>query len=83
MTVDTEFKIGKWFSGPIFPAWINAPSTLQSAHNFHGKNVVACHLKEGGFRIIYSENGKPVSAILTEDAPLVEGWKENSEIMKP
>lgn len=69
-----EFRCG-YFSGPIFPAWIDAPSTLQPAHRYHGLEVVACHLKEGGYRVV--PRNKPVSFELPEGTHLVGGWKED------
>lgn len=72
---DIEFRCG-YFSGPIFPAWIDAPSTLQPAHKYHGLEVVACHLKEGGYRVV--PRNEPVSFELPEGTHLVGGWKEKA-----
>lgn len=72
---DIEFRCG-YFSGPIFPAWIDAPSTLQPAHKYHGLEVAACHLKGGGYRVV--PRNEPVSFELPEGTHLVGGWKEKA-----
>ena len=78
--IDEEYKIGKWFTG-LIPCWINAPSTLQSEHSNHGKNVVAIHLKEGGYRCCCIDDKKPRVFNVAENTPFVEGWhnRESSE----
>lgn len=71
--IDEKYKIGKWFTG-LIPCWVNAPSTQQPAHDFHGKNIIAIHLKDGGYRCCCIDDKKPVTFTLTEGTPLVEGW---------
>lgn len=77
--VDEGYKIGKWFTG-LIPCWIDAPSTLQAAHDHHGKNIVAIHLKNGGYRCCCVDDKEPTTFSLAENTPLVEGWhnRENS-----
>ena len=70
---DEEYKIGKWFTG-LIPCWINAPSTLQPEHRNHGKNVVAVHLKGGGYRCCCVDDKKPITFSVAENTPFVEGW---------
>lgn len=72
-TIDEEYKIGKWFTG-LIPCWINAPSTLQPAHSYHGKNVIAIHLKGGGYKCCCIDDIKPVVFTLAENTRLEEGW---------
>ena len=74
-----EFRCG-FFSGPIFPAWIDAPSGLQPAHKYHGLEVIACHLKGGGYRVV--PRNKPISFELPESTHLVGGWKDQPEDSK-
>lgn len=71
--IDEEYKIGKWFTG-LIPCWINAPSTLQPEHSNHGKNVVAVHLKGGGYRCCCVDDKKPITFSVAENTPFVEGW---------
>lgn len=77
--IDKEYKIGKWFTG-LIPCWIDAPSTLQAAHNHHGENIVAIHLKDGGYRCCCIDDKEPITFSLAENTPLVEGWhnRENN-----
>lgn len=71
--IDEKHKIGKWFMG-LIPCWVDAPSTLQAAHDHHGKNIVAIHLKNGGYRCCCVDDKKPTTFSLAENTPLVEGW---------
>lgn len=73
LEIDKEHKIGKWFTG-LIPCWIDAPSTLQAAHDHHGKNIVAIHLKNGGYRCCCVDDKEPSTFSLAEGTPLVEGW---------
>ena len=73
--IDEEHKVGKWFTG-LIPCWIDAPSTLQPAHRYHGKNVIAIHLKDGGYRCCCVDDKKPITFRVAEDTHLVEGWKD-------
>lgn len=75
--IDEKYKVGKYFTG-LIPCWVNAPSTLQPAHNYHGKNIVAIHLKDGGYRCCCIDDKKPVTFSLPENTPLIEGWKRKS-----
>lgn len=75
--IDEKHKVGKYFTG-LIPCWVNAPSTLQPAHNYHGKNIIAIHLKDGGYRCCCIDDKKPVTFSLPENTPLVEGWKRKS-----
>ena len=73
--IDENFKAGKTFTG-LVPAWIDAPSTRQPAHRYHGMNVVAVRYKDGGYRCCGLFDGKPVTFDLPEDTHLVEGWND-------
>lgn len=73
LEIDKEHKIGKWFTG-LIPCWIDAPSTLQAAHDHHGKNIVAIHLKDGGYRCCCVDDKEPITFSLPENVSLVEGW---------
>lgn len=75
--IDEKHKVGKYFTG-LIPCWVNAPSTLQPAHNYHGKNLVAIHLKDGGYRCCCIDDNKPITFTLPENTQLVEGWKRKS-----
>ena len=66
---------GRTFSG-LIPCWVNAPSTLQPAHKYHGKNLIVMHENNGGFRCCCIDNEKPVTFHLPEDTYLVEGWNK-------
>lgn len=79
LEIDEKFKVGVWFTG-LIPCWIDAPSTLHAAHSRHGKNIVAIHLKEGGYRCCCVDDKNPSTFSLAENTPLVEGWhnRENS-----
>lgn len=76
--VDEKYKIGKWFTG-LIPCWVDAPSTLQAAHNHHGENIVAIHLKEGGYRCCCVDDKNPSTFSLAEGTSLVEGWHNRKE----
>lgn len=71
--IDEKYKIGKWFTG-LIPCWVDAPSTLQAAHNHHGENIVAIHLKDGGYRCCCVDDKEPITFSLAENTSLVEGW---------
>lgn len=73
LEIDESYKIGKWFTG-LIPCWVDAPSTLQAAHDHHGKNIVAIHLKNGGYRCCCVDDKEPITFSLAEGTPLVEGW---------
>ena len=75
--IDEKHKVGKYFTG-LIPCWVDAPSTLQPAHNYHGKNIVAIHLKDGGYRCCCIDDKKPVTFSLPENTSLVEGWRRKS-----
>lgn len=66
---------GKTFSG-LIPCWVNAPSELQPAHKYHGKNVVIMHENNGGFRCVCIDDKEPVTFHLPENTLFVEGWKK-------
>ena len=70
---DEEYSFSGKFSG-LCPAWINAPSTLQPAHKYHGKNVVAIHEKTGGFRCCCIDDEVPSTFHVPENTELVPGW---------
>lgn len=72
-----NYTIGKTFKG-LIPCWINAPSELQSAHQYHGKNVVVMHENNGGFRCVCIDDEKPVTFHLPDDVLLVEGWRKRN-----
>ncbi len=77
-TVDEEYTFSKTFTG-LCPAWINAPSTLQPAHKWHGKNVVAIHEKNGGFRCCCIDEEKPSTFSVPENTDIVPGWKKREK----
>lgn len=77
--IDEKHKIGKWFTG-LIPCWIDAPSTLQASHSHHGKNIVAIHLKDGGYRCCCIDDKEPMTFSLPENTPLVEGWHRESAV---
>ncbi len=66
---------GKTFSG-LIPCWVNAPSTLQPAHKYHGKNVVIMHENNGGFRCCCIDDEKATTFHLPENTLFVEGWRK-------
>ena len=72
--IDGEYTNGG-FTG-LLPAWIDAPSTLQPAHKWHGRNVVAVHEKNGGFRCCLIDEKVPFTFHLPENTGLVSGWKK-------
>ena len=71
--IDENYKAGNCFSG-LIPCWVDAPSTLQFGHAYHGKNVVAIHYKNGGYRCCCVDDEKPITFNLPEGTHLVEGW---------
>lgn len=71
--IDEKHKIDKWFTG-LIPCWVDAPSTLQAAHNHHGEDIVAIHLKDGGYRCCCIDDKEPMTFSLPENVSLVEGW---------
>ena len=74
-TEDYMLPGGKTFSG-LIPCWINAPSELQPAHKYHGKNVVVMHENNGGFRCCFIDDEKATTIHLPEDTLFVEGWRK-------
>lgn len=72
--IDEDYVLGKCFTG-LIPCWIDAPSTLQPAYKYHGKNIVAVHLKGGGYRCCIIDDITPSTFYLPENTHLVEGWK--------
>lgn len=75
MEIDSDYMVGRTFSG-LIPCWVNAPSTLQAAHRYHGKNVVAVHEKSGGFCCCFIDDDRPRTIHLPENTCLVEGWRK-------
>ena len=73
--IDEDWQVGKWFTG-LIPCRVDAPSTLQPAHEYHGKNVVAIHLKNGGYRCCCIDDEKPKTFFLPEGTYFMEGWKK-------
>ena len=78
LEIDEKHKVGIWFTG-LIPCWVDAPSTLQAAHNHHGENIVAIHLKEGGYRCCCVDSKNPSTFSLAEGTSLVEGWHNKKE----
>ena len=72
-----DYMIGSYFKG-LIPCWVNAPSTFQPAHKYHGKNLVVMHENAGGFRCCCVDDETPRTFHIPEDTFLVEGWKDNS-----
>ena len=70
-----DYTIGKTFKG-LIPCWVNAPSELQPAHKYHGKNAVIMHENNGGFRCCFIDDKKPVTVHLPEDTLFAEGWRK-------
>lgn len=71
---DGDYNFSNKFTG-LCPCWVNAPSTLQPAHKWHGKNIVAIHLKGGGYRCCCVDNIKPITFHMPENTELVPGWR--------
>ena len=75
--MDKDYRLGN-FTGLLL-GWVNQPSTLQPAHRYHGKNVVAVHEKSGGFRCCIIDDEIPSTIHLPEGSisPLgSDGWKK-------
>lgn len=70
-----QYSIGKTFMG-LIPCWVNAPSTLQPAHKYHGKNAVIMHESNGGFCCCFIDNEKAATVYLPENTGFVEGWRK-------
>lgn len=70
-----QYSIGKTFMG-LIPCWVNAPSTLQPAHKYHGKNAVIMHENNGGFRCCFIDDEKATTIHLPENTLFVEGWRK-------
>ena len=70
-----QYSIGKTFMG-LIPCWVNAPSTLQPAHKYHGKNAVIMHENNGGFRCCFIDDEKATTIHLPENTGFVEGWRK-------
>ena len=68
---------GRTFSG-LIPCWVNAPSELQPAHRYHGKNLVIMHENNGGFRCVCIDDEKAVTFHLPENTSFGEGWRKRS-----
>jgi len=80
---DENYKIGDYHSGLIL-AWVNQPSTLQPAHKYHGKNVVAIHLKKGGFRCCCVDDPSPITFEIPDGtlSPLCGKWHNEKSVEK-
>lgn len=70
-----HYTIGNTFMG-LIPCWVNAPSELQSAHKYHGKNAVIMHENNGGFRCCFIDDKEATTVGLPEDTSFVEGWRK-------
>ena len=66
---------GRTFSG-LIPCWVNAPSELQPAHKYHGKNAVIMHENNGGFMCCFIDDKKATTVHLPENTFFVEGWRK-------
>lgn len=64
--------------------WINQPSTLQFAHEFHGQNVLAPETldAENEWVTVYFTKGDTISARINRDA-LSDGWAKQHEWINP
>lgn len=71
---DGDYNFSNKFTG-LCPCWVNAPSTIQPAHKWHGKNIVAVHETDGGFRCCCVDDIKPITFHLPENTELVPGWR--------
>lgn len=69
-------RTNKYFLGPLIPAWINAPSTLQHGHEHHGENIVAVKLEDGNYQCSNIDAKVANTFILPSDTPLVDGWRK-------
>ncbi len=70
-----QYSIGKTFMG-LIPCWINAPSELQPAHKYHGKNAVIMRESNGGFRCCFIDDEKATTVHLPENTLFVERWRK-------
>lgn len=73
-----QYSIGRTFMG-LIPCWVNAPSTLQPAHKYHGRNAVIMHENNGGFRCCFIDDEKATTVHLPENTGFVEGWIKKPE----
>jgi hypothetical protein len=58
--------------------WVNQPSSLQPAHDYHGQNVIAPENMndiDGPSVAVYFQNGPAISAIFPK-LSLSRGWKK-------
>ena len=69
-----DYCFSKTFTG-LCPGWINAPSTLQPAHKYHGRNVVAMRKEDGSFICCLIDEKKANTFRLPENTYIVPGWK--------
>lgn len=73
-----HYTIGNTFMG-LIPCWVNAPSELQPAHKYHGRNAVIMHENNGGFRCCFIDDKEATTVHLPEDTLFVEGWRKRPE----
>lgn len=67
-----DYVFDKKFTG-LCPGWINAPSTLQPAHEYHGRKVIA--MKEhDGYRVYLIGDETARTIHLPEGTQIVAGW---------
>lgn len=59
-----------------FRAWINQPSTLQSEHDNHGRNVIALHEYDDTFRIYFLDGAVESQQVF--GSALSRGWKQQN-----
>lgn len=59
--------------------WINAPSTLQTEHRFHGWRVLAPREFTGQASTVYPVGG-PITSMVIRNAALSRGWPPTSKI---
>lgn len=76
-------KLDRWytlgcFSG-LIPCWVNAPSTLQPAHKYHGQNMVAVHFDDGGYICCPIDAEEPITIQLPENTKLEPGWRNKKQ----
>ena len=75
--IDEEYRLGG-FTG-LLCAWVNQPSINQPAHKYHGRNVVAYHEKNGGFRCCLIDEPTAATFHLPENT-LSAGWKDRNSV---